>query len=167
VVVDLAMSREVSEERARELHAALEDAGLGPTRVIALRRASAQEIEPAIWFIFGVVAAGLVKPSAEAVGNALKGQLAEVIRIIRRLGRPHELMGVQINGEDGRAAARYWLPAGAEREKALATLDEHYASERSTELDRRWVPGRGWMTNSQMWAHLRKEERPPDPGIDG
>lgn len=167
MVVDLAMSREVSEERARDLHAALEDAGLGPTNITALRRASAQEIEPAIWFILGVIAAGVVKPSAEAVGNAFKDQLAEVVSIIRRLGRPHEFMGVQINDDDGRAAARYWLPPGAEREKALATLDEHYATERSAELDRRWVPGRGWMTNSQMWAHLRKEERPPDRGIGG
>jgi len=33
----------------------------------------------------------------------------------------------------------------------------------SGDEDRRWYTGRGWVTDTEMWRIVHKEERPPDP----
>lgn len=158
------VSTSVSQARLAAIERELKASGLRPPeRWGAYMQESAEGAGAVIWFALGVLASETLKPTGRVAGEALRDGLLALIDALRRLGREGEFQGVELQDENGKTVARYWLPAGSERDAALSSLDEHFRDHATGDQDRRWYPGRGWVTDSEMWREMQKEERPPDP----
>lgn len=66
---------------------------------------------------------------------------------------------MEIISVDGKTVARYWIPRGAERKPAIDAILDHFGREPEGNKDRRWYPGRGWVTDDEMWQTMRNSER--------
>lgn len=157
-------STTLGRERLAEIERELEASGLRPPeRWGAYMQESAEAAGAVVWFALGVLASETLKPTGRVAGEALRDGLLALVDALRRLGREGEFHGVDLQDESGKTAARYWLPGGSERDAALSSLDEHFRDHATGDEDRRWYSGRGWVTDTEMWREMRKEERPPDP----
>jgi hypothetical protein len=151
VRVSLYASSAIAPERITELRDAIGNADLAvDDDVGAYLEESADGASEVIWFVIGLFVAGVVKPTAEATGKMLLQGLARLNQVLKERGHDDEFNGVEIISVDGKTVARYWIPRGAERERAIDAILDHFGPEPEGDKDRRWYPGRGWATDDEM-----------------
>jgi len=158
--VSLYASSAIAPERITELRDAIGNADLAVNDDVgAYLEESADGAGEVIWFVIGLFVAGVVKPTAEATGKMLLLGLARLNQVLKERGRDDEVSGVEIISVGGKTVARYWIPRGAERKQAIDAILDHFGREPEGNKDRRWYPGRGWVTDGEMWQTMRDSER--------
>jgi hypothetical protein len=94
-----------------------------------------------------------VKPTAKVVGEAMRDALGDAAAALRgRLG----LDGTYIvEVEAGERHVKYWVPANEHEDEAWDTMQLDFEARPTTNGDRRWWVGKGWMTDPEIWREAR------------
>jgi len=100
-----------------------------------------------------VVITFVVKPTAEAIGVEIRDALALAAATLKgRLG----LGGTyEVTVEAGDRRVRYSVPANEHEDDAWAAMSEDFDGRPETDRDRHWWPGKGWLTDPEIWTESR------------
>jgi hypothetical protein len=155
--VEIAFSDTVSADARAAILADLAARAIKPT----VTRLEYRSIDvPPVVIALTVVITYVIKPTAEAVGVQIRDSLTLACVSLRgRLG----LGGTYIvTIEAGERRVAYWVPADQQEGEAWVAMFEDFDRRPDVGLTRRWWPGKGWMTDPEIW----EEDRRPKPEDD-
>jgi hypothetical protein len=148
--IEVAFSSTVPTQVRESVLSELRAKGFEPT-VRHLAYAST-ELDPKV-LAFTVLITYLLKPSAEALGIQIRDALTLAANTLKgQLGLDGTYL-VTVETKDRQV--RYWVPANEHEDEAWRRMGDDFSRRPETDRDRRWWPGKGWLTDPEIWREAK------------